>query len=643
MLALWRKWIAFPIGWLVFAVGFIVVLSIFSTLGTTEDMESFDARYHASRHEDQVKLEVEERISLRMRAGERGILRDLPRKYGDTRVEYSDFKVTDEEGSPVQVREERAPNGDLRLRIGPVTPKFELKRFNLSYTIGQIMSGTAERQEIYFNTNGTGWDNGFKRFSAKLTIDDELLDARTGQYACYQGAAGSTDRCDLQVKGNSYSVVLSEGLPPRHNVTLAVGFKAGTVADPVPPYGARSHGWWGIAVLVGIGLAAVGLALATRAIKSNLEHGETGVVTEFTPPDEILPITAADFLGHPERGAAAHLAWVVVEGHGELRSPDDAAPAGPDDAQSGRSQSRAVQEMSLKWSNENMERREERLTEYLFGGKDRVQKLSRSSSYRNLSEAQSLREHAVEAANLRHPSNLAGTVFWIGYLAVFCYSAYQIWIGLAGLGWWFLLAGVVSVFLLALARHLMPAHGRLTPEGRSLRRRLMGLNRFITMAESGRISWLQNVSTAPRDEEGRLHLYEKLLPWAIVLGEERSWSKALGDMYDQFPAVEFPQGLHLGNFASLAADVTSRQDYYHDHQISSWTSRPDIGDGAISHGFRSFGDVVSDVASGRYSDDSSTRGSGRGWGGGSSSGGGFASSGGGSSGGGMGGGGGGRW
>ncbi|NLE99300.1 MAG: DUF2207 domain-containing protein [Propionibacterium sp.] len=642
MFRLWRKWIAFLIGWAMFVPVMVVLIDWVSVASTQSPMERFEARYHASLVDGQVQLAVEEEIGLQL-FNERGIYRDLPWNYGSTEITYGTFSVRDPDGSPAGLETERLPNGDIRLVIGGDERKSGYRTFVVRYTIEGAMSGTDEHQELYFNTNGVGWENGFRHFSATLTLGPDLAAHRTGEHACYFGKAGSTTACDLRVDAATYHYERS-GVGPYENTTFAVGFQPGAVADPIPPFEAASHGWWGIAGLLGIGVAGVLVALAARAIAGRLEVGEDGVVTRFEPPERLLPITAADYLGRPERGAAAHLAWLVVEGHAEIRSPKEAAEATSSDDYRSWEIRQLAEHMSMRWEAEGLDRRQQRITEGLFGTPGKLHAITADRYSVGLDKAQELRDQLVDSLRLRKRVDVGSTLFTLGYVGVLGYGLAQIWLGLAGLGMWFFAAGLVAILLLVWARHLTPMHYGFTENGRETHRQLLGLQRFVAMSESGRISWLQNVASAPRDDEGRLHLYERLLPWAIVFGEERSWAQAVGAMVSRFPSTATP---HFSGFAGIVSDVSRRDTDYHrrrrrHHQATSWGRRPDIGEGGLSQAFSGFGEWVSDASSGRSSSSSSTSSSGRGWGGGRSSGGGRASSGRGSSGGGMGGGGGGR-
>lgn len=652
MLRLWRKWIAYPIGWLLLMGVILLLVTLSSGLGKTyDDMESFDGRYLATRNGDQVSLQITETIKVHLFA-EHGIERNLITRYGEQDLGLGDIRVRDESGQPVKFTSRtNLNNHDIELRIGDPTKTVSgLQTYVISYTQSRAMVGGRDYQELYFNTNGTEWPNGFRSVTAELTVDPELAGSLNGKAWCYQGRGGSTQRCAVSHEANRFSIDVGR-LGPRENATLAVGFNQGTVANPLAPFGARSMGWFGIGLMVAIGAGALALALLVRALIRDLKHGETGVVTEFTPPEDLEPVVAADFLGRPEKGAAAHLAWLTLNGYGSVTGNDTNSAPGPGaDLLDGGERRALLDDLRLTWESKDMGYRMRTLTEEMFGKEGKRVRLDNATSPWRLAAVHQLREELLDAKDLRHRLWFGPWLLGLGYIALILLGIVQIGLGLAGLGWWFLAGGLLAVMLLLLAVYVMPTRGRLTKHGREVRRHLMGLERFVTMSEANRIAWLQNAQDAPR-EDGLVKFYEKLLPWAIVFGVERSWAQLVGELYDRFPETKSPTVGAMPDLVGLTSWDRNSDDYYRrrsfvDNQSTFWDSRPDAGEGSVSRGFGDFFDAVGEFSSGSGSSDSSTRSSGRGWGGGGGSSSSFSSggsSGGGSSGGGTGGGGGGRW
>ena len=651
---LWRKWIAYPLGWVAAVVAALLIVSAFTGREPTSSeppMHHFHATYEASKVGDEVHLHITESISDTLTPNRLGITRVLIPHHDGQDVGLTNLDIRDAEGKEYPFERRELPNGDIELLIDRNDPLLERQfertfDFRISYDLLKTVSTADDIQEIYLDVNGTEWPNGFESVRADLVIGPSLAGHLTGDAACYQGRAGSSETCTITRDGDTFSATLT-GVGAYENMTIAVGLQDGTVADPLRPSRARSHGWWGIAGLLGIGLATLAVSLLTRRLVRNPAPGEVGIVTQFTPPDSLEPVLAADFLGVPERGAAAHLVWLATEGLGQVTSTAEAEVPAPATSLS-PSERRAHREgLSLRWfapldgpAASKMGGYIRPITEALFGGPNKVHPLDRVRGIFPLNEAQHLRDHALLDKQLREQITFGPLMLWFGFLAILSYGLYQVWIGLAGLGWWFLPAGVIAVMLVLWAFHLRPVHGRLTERGLEMQRYLAGLERFVTTSEGERIRWMNNVETAPRDDESRVDLYEKLLPWAVVFGAEDSWRQVLGDMYSRFPERERqPAWQALTRPASWSSAHGSNRR----RQTSTWDRRPDIGDGSLARGTRSFMDSVGKVVSGRGSSYSSTRSSGRGWGGGRSSssrrGG---SRGGGRSGGGRGGGGGGR-
>ena len=117
----------------------------------------------------------------------------------------------------------------------------------------------------------------------------------------------------------------------------------------------------------------------------------------------------------------------------------------------------------------------------------------------------------------------------------------------------------------------------LTDKGLSLRRYLKGLKMYIGVAEAERLNILQSPEGAEKivvdvnDGKQLVKLYERVLPYAVLFGQEKNWSKQMGKYYEQvgeapdwyvgqgaFNAVAFSSGLSgLSTAAGHASDYSS--------------------------------------------------------------------------------------
>lgn len=117
----------------------------------------------------------------------------------------------------------------------------------------------------------------------------------------------------------------------------------------------------------------------------------------------------------------------------------------------------------------------------------------------------------------------------------------------------------------------------LTSTGAELRDHLAGLELYIRMAEQDRIRVLQSPEGAERrdisspvaadgsvDRVQALRLTERLLPYAVVFGQEKEWAKELGELYaGEEPGwysgtmPGFNAALFASSIGSMSTSVTS--------------------------------------------------------------------------------------
>ncbi len=652
-----KRWIAYPLVWLVAMLVPMLWALAGNAIGAAADVnrfeiDSFDGRYVAVPDGDRLTLQVTERITATFRPEtNHGIERRLDSRYGSTEIGIRDVTVTEPGGKPMPFSTRYADDGDILLRIGdPYSYASGTVTYLIGYTIDNAMVQAGDRQEIYLDINGTGWLQHFGRVSATVYVT-ALADQLLGEQACYQGPAGSTERCEIVRHPNRFTATVTD-LAPRETMTVAIGFQPGTVATAVPLPRAPGFGWTGLLAMPALGAACLAFALTMRAARRSLGRVHE-VVTRFEPPADLPPITAADFLGRPEAGAAAQLADLVVTGLATITSPGEPiATAAQDRGRLGRrpaAELRSGLTVTLNNPGEISRGTLRDLCTTLFGN-GRPVSLD-GVRHRDIASATGLRRELLKNLWLRKDAVVPGPMLGVGMVALTLWGWAQLAMGIPGLGWPFLGCGLAAVLLLVAAAHYYPPLGRLTPKGRQVRDELAGLQRFVTMAEAGRISWLQNAVDAPRvtgptDAESLVKLYEPLLPYAIVFGMEQTWQQLLGSLYDTLPAAAEPAATvrPMAAWAAVADHpVPELYDRHEDATASWWASRPAWGEGWIGSARQSIAESWDrsraarddDYGGGSWSSSSDSS-----WSSSSSD---SGSSGGGSSGGGMGGGGGGGW
>jgi uncharacterized membrane protein YgcG len=106
----------------------------------------------------------------------------------------------------------------------------------------------------------------------------------------------------------------------------------------------------------------------------------------------------------------------------------------------------------------------------------------------------------------------------------------------------------------------------LTDKGLELRRHLLGLKTYIQVAEKDRIAMLQSpegvekigATIDPENTKKMINLYEKVLPYAVLFGQEKQWNQQLGQYYESAGASpDWYSGNTAFNAAVFSSAMTS--------------------------------------------------------------------------------------
>lgn len=503
--------------------------------------DSFDADMLLTRTPDgHAALEVTETIVARFPDEDqnKGIVRVIPDDYDGIPLHTEVVSVTDGNGSavPYEVEESRR---EVRVLTGDDTYVRGVQTYVISYTQRDTIRSfvNTDADEFYRDINGTDGEQPFGEVSARLQVDAELADAALdGAAACYQGPRGSTTRCDIAASGGvgtplTWSARATD-LGPGENMTIAVGFARGTFVpgevyrtpleqfsvDNAPTLAGVSLG------AVGLGVAGVGVALVARRRGRDAE-GRGVIVPEYGPPDDVDVLEGAELVQRARAGVPAAVLDTAIAGH--LRIIDD--PADP---------KKLILE-SVRTEGATPLRRGV-LTAVFGADAQPGTRVTLGPQNPDVATALQALPHAA-AAELRrrgwtepprHGRSIAAACLAIG---AFVIAVATLIVAAAGTSpaWWQVAAIPVTVVTGILSFVLFRYRDRVTDAGAPARDHLRGLRDYLVLAEADRLRVLQSPEGAerrpvdPGDPTQVLHLYERLLPWAVVWGVEKEWAEAL--------------------------------------------------------------------------------------------------------------------
>ncbi|MBT2495306.1 DUF2207 domain-containing protein [Microbacterium sp. ISL-59] len=470
-----------------------------------------------------------------------GIVRGLLTSYEGASTETQVLSVTDEDGQevPYETDEEDGllyvlTGDDDNYVHGLTTYVIEYEmRDTVIATKPAAGSSTPSVDEFYWNLLPLDSTQSIERFRTDIILDPELTAALTGSTRCYEGATGATDECDLQgptTDGDAATFHVESGeRPAGDGVTVAIGFEPGTVAQPL----ARTPDPVGdVAPFVAAAGAAgltVGSWFAVWAFRRRRRVATGIVVAQYDVPDSLPPLIAATVITGAKDVIPAEIVHLAVRG--SLRIEEGV------EAEEPRLRRIPGAEAPDELDAEALD------ALFLDADADGVVDLPAAD------EAFAARMTALQQSGTTAATSRGFTerVRSRGAVIVQWCAIGVALIGL-GLGIWAATSGRLSAipalvvmsfvaFLVFLSSvYAFSKHTVLTAEGARTSEYLQGVKEFIRVADADRLQMLQSYRGAERRQDGTadvIHVYERLLPYAILFGMEDEWGDVLERAYAQ--------------------------------------------------------------------------------------------------------------
>lgn len=465
----------------------------------------------------------------------RGIIRAIPDDYDGVPLHTEVTSVTDEDGEPVPY-ELSEDGGFLEVATGDDSYVFGEQTYVISYSQRDTIRAFAdtEADEFQRDLNGTGWDQPFGEVTSTLTMDAELAEDLTGNAACYLGDQGSTDLCDIESAEEDGSVVFrtsATDLGPGENVTIAVGFDAGSfVPGEVERNGLEQFAFdvtpaaqgGSIAAIVLSVVAAIGALVGRR--RSRDAPGRGVIVPQYEPPRDVTVMQAAHLVGRKNQAVPAALIDLAVAGNVRLLATEGEETADGVVLEYVRpSEDAERQDVIVALFGEDASR----------GARKKIAPDANALAARLAALSDVARDSLREAGLTDTPDRRGASFAIYGSIGVLVLAFVCLILGVLGrTGTWFGgVALLVSVLAVVLAISLWRYRDRITDTGASARDHLIGLRDYLALAEKDRLRVLQSPEGAERVDTGDplqvVHVYEELLPYAVIWGVEKEWSEVL--------------------------------------------------------------------------------------------------------------------
>jgi uncharacterized membrane protein YgcG len=499
-------------------------------------ISDFSADYFLSQDDPQGTMEVRERIRIDLSGEKHGILRALPERYNGQSLHVKITQV--QRAGNTEPYETYHENGNLVLKIG--NPKATItgpQAYAIDYRVENVLRFEGTRSWLTWNVNGTQWKQPAARVQARLHVSTALA-KQMGDVGCFAGSFGSTT-ANCQISRGTKTTIIAATMPLQAGETLTyqVDFAAGTFTAPTFRDWWHDHQWLVLQTAVPPLVALVFVYRYWRKHGKDLP-GRGTIVPEYSPPDD-LRAAEADVVNNYKLGTNAISATIIDLA---IRKYLKIVETRTDGVLGLGKRTTYSFEQLPGTDTKQLKPYERQVLQGLFpaGTVTAVDSLKTSFHTTAAAVKKDLPAQLTTAGYFPRNPSTAGRRLWVvGFVLV-------------GVGWLlaqFLSFGLVLAGLVVLGfALLMP---RRTQKGVDTKDKLAGLKLYMETAEKDRIAMLQSPGApyAPQTDEPvkTVELFEKLLPFAIILGVEKGWAKQFESIYTT------PPDWYGGNWATFNA------------------------------------------------------------------------------------------
>ena len=457
-----------------------------------------------------------------------GLERAIPKSYDNHTTNLQIESVTDEKGAP-RTYDTYEQNNNLVVRMADMNVFVHgTQTYVITYTQRDVTKAYADTKsdEFYWDTNGVDWRVPIDELEVTLRIDDDLAERLTTKSSCYQGATGSSTLCTLEQRGETEFYTKVTNLAQGENATIAVGFEPQTFTPYQQTLAEKLIQWWGIlqAATV-VPLVAVFTWLMVKYYRMRNRSAELGtIVPEYVPPRDTSVTTSA----HVAKGTttsvmAAQLLDLAVRHYVKIYEVGEKGLF-----------SSVQYEVEIIRDIGDLKPEEQELLIDMFGGQVTVgarmnlKTLRNNAMYRLSTSDNDKKLEALVRKDYGLYMHDESAKKWFRGAALVLMIVSIILLSPLGL--------IAALVVFGCSFGTWP----LSDKGLALRRYLEGLKQYIKVAETERIQMLQSPEGAeksggldPNDPAKLVKLYEKVLPYAVLFGQEKQWNQQLGRYYEQ--------------------------------------------------------------------------------------------------------------
>jgi uncharacterized membrane protein len=564
-----------------------IILLIFIFLGiffsqqvlAQEKIDNFDVTIKIN---SDASLELRERIEYDFGSTQRhGIFRDIPIKYqtasGNLNLSISDIYVIDQNGNPYQF-DESFPGQNIQIKIGDPDKFVSGKKiYVINYKIKRAVNYFNDHDELYWNVTGNQWPVPIENSSAKVILPQKIKKDEI-QAACFAGSLGEKTPClDIAYESDADNLInvinfkQPKSLTKNQGLTIVIGFPKGVLTKPSLAKNILNiiaDNW-----IVVLPIITFFVMLYLWYSRGRDPKGRGTIIPQYDPPDNLTPAEIGVLIDEKinPKDISSEIIYLATKGYIKITRIKN-------------------ENLIFKQEDYLLEKLKEaddlspfdkKLMDGLFGRGDyRSTKLSdlKKIFYKELPEIHKKIYDSLVSKNYfpETPVKIKRKYFLIGILfLVLAYLIFKVIIsasyhlGIVGIG-----SLAASGILIILFGSIMPVK---TKKGVEAKENIFGLREYLEVAEKDRIKF----HNAP--EKNPDH-FEKLLPYAMVLGVERQWAEQFKDIYNQPPSWYADPSTGVFNSTILINGLNNFSHSANNTLVSAPRGGSGLGGGGFSGG-----------------------------------------------------------
>jgi len=507
--------------------GFLIVVFIFSILFFTsqfvsaqnssgaEKITSFTGEIHINTDSS---MNVKEIINYDFGDQEKhGIFRFIPVKYkargGNYNLRVSGIKITDENGA-AQNFAVSYPGSNIEIKIGDANKYVSgQKNYVISYVIRRAVNYFPDHDELYWNFTGDQWPVPIESATVSVILPENAQENL--QSKCFEGVFGTADECAAGASGNILGYKSTATISPGEGMTIVAGWPKGITPEPSFLQKIRDIAKDNWTLFVPI----IVFVLMYRHWRKHGRDpkGRGTIIAQYEPPDKLAPAEVGTMVdgSADQKDVSSTIVDLAVNKFLKIKRTEEKGFLG----------TTSTEYTFTKLNDKEPERNfEKEVMKGIFGnGKEKKLSDLKNKFYKTLSTVTGqLYENVTQKGYYAKNPN---TVFGLWVVAAIIGGAFMaVGFGMIQNGWG-VFSGILSGIIILIFGWLMPA---VTKKGAEIKENILGFKDFLSITEKDRLKF----HNAP---EKNPQMFEKFLPYAMVLGVEKEWAKQFEGIYNQQP------------------------------------------------------------------------------------------------------------